>query len=326
MHASKRIQIVLAASTIGLFAGCSNNGSSAPLPIEHAFSDGGTRHIVVSFDSCPASGPIKYVSGAGGQIVYIFAGKFAGQAPCGQIGGFSQPLGMFVAKNHDLYVANVGGGDILVFHRGQTTPYNTYTDPTAEYPWDVAVTKDGTVVATNIYAQNTEEKLGSLSTWIAGPNGGTFVGNFKMTTADEGGYIAVRDDGTIFYDQLNANIFKGQVWKVKCPAGACGTENPVSIGFFNTVGGLAFDATGDLLVTDAHPGTAYTFELPNPNPKTFPLNGTPNGMAINAADHHWYVANQLDDYAAEYSYPGGTLIGTVEVSSPDGVAVDPGRT
>ena len=79
---------------------------------------------------------------------------------------------------------------------------------------------------------------------------------------------------------------------------------------------MAFDAAGDLLVTD---GSADTFELPNPKPSTFPMVGGGQGMAINARDNHWFIADFYDG-AAEYSDPNGGLIGQVQVNPSNGAA------
>jgi hypothetical protein len=48
-------------------------------------------------------------------------------------------------------------------------------------------------------------------------------------------------------------------------------------------------------------------------------------MAINERDNHWFVADSSNHDAAEYSYPSGTLVGTVPCCAGGvaiGVAVD----
>lgn len=75
------------------------------------------------------------------------------------------------------------------------------------------------------------------------------------------------------------------------------------------------------MITDAgSPGAGQIFELPNPHPATFSLDDAPFGMAISRRDHHWFVAYSTNHDAAEYSYPSGTLIGTVPCC-PTGVAI-----
>jgi hypothetical protein len=347
-------RILGAAAAISLSAGCASVGPSAvasrPIqsqagsrflagpaarflnPARALVSNAAMSHSIVSHDSCPATGPIRYVSDYANSVIDIYAGKFAGQAPCGQITtGIAGPEGIFVrTATHDLYVANDSARDILVFHRGQTSPYNTYTDPTVQDTFDVTVAKDGTVIASNLIQPNGNEN-GSISTWIGGPNGGTFVGNFPMTNDSEGLFLTVQKNGKVYYNDVDAASGQGVLWTVSCPAGACGAETQVAGVAFTFPFGMGSDNGQDLLVNDLNPtggGLADTFELPNPKPKSFPLLGIPIGMAINPLDHHWFVADAMNDDAAEYSYPGGTLIGTVPGNSGGdlvGIALDPGH-
>ena len=134
-------------------------------------------------------------------------------------------------------------------------------------------------------------------------------------------------NGAIYFTDLDKSTGRGALWHVSCPAGACGSQMQVGGVSFQFPGGMVFDSTGDLLVTEESGGTADTFELPNPVPATFQLQGYPMGMAISTSDHHWFVADSDNNDAAEYAYPSGTLIGTVPGNSPGGymigIAVDP---
>ena len=352
MRNSALFRALSAAASIALFAGCSGGAPSsfAPRPqsptigvpvfggrISAALDLAGPRAFESrfgqwnrSFFACPATGPIKYVSDGlfSHSVVNIYVGRFAGQAPCGQItSGLASPNGLFVQPGtHDLYVANFFNNSIRVFHRGQTTPYNTYINPHAPpgVPNDVAVAKDGTVIVT--YLGGVNHELGGLATWIGGPNGGTFVGNFPMARDAIGEFLIVKENGTIYFDTGN-NTGPGGLWSVSCPAGACGTQKQVSgVSFSNEPAGMAVDATGDILMVDSDNGTAETFELPNPSPSTFPVAGTPLGMAINRLDHHMFVVDSRQNRAWEYSYPSGTIIGTVPGNPggiDSGIAVDP---
>ena len=287
-----------------------------------------TGHHFTSFYACPAIGPLVYVSDGTNNVINVYAGRFAGQAPCGQLASslINFPYGLYVRPGgHDLYVAN--SGNILVFHRGKTTPYNSYVDPSIQVPNDVAVAQDGTVIASNL-GQNFGPEKGSLSTWLGGLNGGTFVGNFPMKNDIQGGFLTVQANGKVYFDDQDATTNRGALWSVSCPAGACGSQtrdSGVSLGY---PGGMGSDATEDVLVTDEGAITADTFELPNPNPVTFALAGVPVGMALNEFNNHWYVADALNNDAAEYAYPSGTLIGTVPGNvggNMFGIAIDPGH-
>ena len=344
-------QVIGIAVVAALLSGCSSGGT---LPTSQASASNQSRtypriqgdtgfqnlmreraerrngnHHFKSFDACPATGPIRYASDDTNNVINIYVGKFAGQAPCGQIASalFNFPFGLYVKTDtHDLYVAN--GNDVLVFHRGQTTPYNEYVDPSNQVPNDVTIAKDGTIIVSNL-GQFGGPEAGSISTWIAGPNGGTFVGNFPMSNDIQGGFITVQKNGTIYFNDQDATTRHGLLWSVKCPAGACGAQTQVAGVSFGEPGGLGSDASEDLLATDSEPAAADTFELPNPNPMTFPIAGIVFGMAINQADNHWFVADALHNDAAEYAYPGGNLIGTVPGNAGGnlvGIALDPGHS
>jgi hypothetical protein len=278
-----------AAAMIAFLTGCSGGVSSiAPSPATQQGGAQGRQFKV--HDACPATGAIEYVSDGPNHVIYVYAGNFAGQAPCGQITvGLTFPAGLFVqTSSHDLYVA--------------------YEDPSNQNVEDVAVAPDGTVLATNYHKRNKTER-GSISTWIGGPNGGTFVGNFPMQHSKDGYNITVRNNGIVYFSDV-AHDCRGELWKMRCPAGACGTQTQIAGVLFEFPGGMQFDASDDLVAAD-QAGLVETFELPNPSPKTFPVTGDPVGMALSESDHHLFVAVQRNNYAAEYSYPGGKLIGTL---------------
>jgi len=342
-------QILCAVTAIALVAGCSGGTAIAPntaspqagarflmgrpplavSPIAQLKFISSAGHRVLGRYACPAKGPIKYLAVATNDIIYAYVGKFAGQQPCGQItSGLIEPQGLYVKTDtHDLYVANTGAFNILVFHRGQTTAYNTYTDPSVQYPVDVTLANDGTLVASNI-TQPSGNENGSISTWIAGPNGGAFVGNYPMTNDMEGLYVTVQRNGTVFFNDIDAKTGLGDLWSLSCPAGACGAQTQVAGVSFQFPGGMESNDTHDLLAVDQIAFTANTFELPNPKPSTFPLIQGPVGMAINQRDHHWFTADAFNCAAAEFLYPSGQLVGTVPSPAcgiPIGIAVDPGH-
>lgn len=325
MRMPPSLQALAAATSLALLAGCSGGGSSAITPKPAAQT---SNHQLVRRYACPATGSLKYVSDGLYNVVNVYAGNFAGQAPCGQIASTSLmfPTGMYVQPaTHDLYVANQRGRNVLVFHRGQAEPYNVYTDPSGQVPNDVAVAGDGTVLVIN-FTNITQSEKGSISTWIGGPNGGTFVGNFPEMHSYQGAYIAVKKNGDIYYDDVDRHILQGFVWSLSCPAGACGAQHRVLGLKLKYPGGMTFDNTGDLLIIDSMRSAADTFELPNPKPSTFPIAGFPGAMAMSSQDHHMFVINGAHNDGEEYSYPDGALIGSVNGQQDSilaGIAVDP---
>jgi hypothetical protein len=330
MRNSNSFQTLSAIAALALLTGCSGGGTSAIAPKPSLPQRYAQR--VVSRYACPSTGPIEYVSDALNthSVINVYAGKFAGQAPCGQItSGLDSPNGLFVqAGTHDLYVANMfGTSAVQVFHRGQTTPYDTYTNPRPPgVPVDVAVAKDGTVVET--YSTNKRDHIfGFLSTWIGGPNGGTFVGKFAMKRDEIGSFVTVKENGNVNFDTVGYRG-PGRLWSVSCPAGACGAQTEVTGVSFNLPEGMATDSSGDLLVADVRPSAAERFELPDPTPTSILLANTrtPMGIAISAPDHRLFVVDYLNNDASEYSYPDGALIGSVSGNAGGlyvGIAVDP---
>ena len=201
-------------------------------------------------------------------------------------------------------------------------PYNVYADPALPLPNYVALSSDGTVVASNEESSSGNQK-GSISTWIGGPNGGTFVGNYLMKNDDFGMYLTIRRTGTIYFTDIDATSGIGAMWKVSCPAGVCGAQKQEAGVSIQDPGGMVIDDTGDVLVNDASRSTVDTFELPNPQPSTTGIPCCPIGMAYDTLHQHWFTTSIT--YAAEYDYPSFTLIGTVPVTGGAmlGVAVDP---
>jgi len=325
MRISTSLQALAGAAAIAMLAGCSGGGSYAIAPIPATQSSG---HQLVRRYACPATGSLKYVSDGFYNVVNVYTGIFAGQAPCGQIVSTSLmfPTALYVQPTtHDLYVANQRGRNVLVFHRGQADPYNTYTDPSGQVPNDIAVAGDGTVLVIN-YTNISQTEKGSISTWIGGPNGGTFVGNFPEMHSYQGAHIAINKNGKIYYDDVDRHILQGFVWSLSCPAGACGAQHRVLGLILKFPGGMAFDNTGDLLIVDSMRPSLDTFELPNPTPSTLPIAGFPDSMAMSSQDHHLFIINAYHHNAEEYSYPDGALIGSVngqQNSILAGIAVDP---
>jgi hypothetical protein len=84
--------------------------------------------------------PVVYVASPGNNTIYIFGrdGKAAGQIT----NGIDGPAGLYVDPRHDLWVANPGANDVLMYPRGANSPSVTLEDTNA--PNDVAQCPDGT--------------------------------------------------------------------------------------------------------------------------------------------------------------------------------------
>jgi hypothetical protein len=283
------------------------------------------RHFK-GFNACPTKGEIVYISDESNNVVNIYTVPFAGQGPCGQIvSDLDFPQGLFVDKNHDLYVANERQQDVLVFHRGASTAFNRYSDPTGELVQDVTVANDGTVIASN---QTTSDPPhhGTISTWIRGPVGGTFVDTYPMVNSGGGGYVTVQRNGTMFYNGIDLYSLQGLLWTGKCPLGHCG-------GFTSTgakthgPGGLRSVDDEDIVQVDTGLEKLITYELfPTGMSCDLGAGSYPITQDFNRLQHHVFVADFGFSEGSELSYPGCVLIGTVPVNgggAPIGIAHDP---
>lgn len=343
---------IAAASAVILLAGCSGNGSSAisPLPgnpgqAQHSMFRHSTSvlppsiqrvplvrtsDIRRSFNSCPATGTLIYAADFALSVVNIYNSSLQ---MCGQLTGLTNPQGMTVAKNGDLLVANTDAENTLRYHRGASTPFKTYTDPTGEFPTGVTVLKDRTVVVANIFNPNTG--IGSLSTFH--PNG-TYVGTFTAPNVSTDFFVTSLDGTsgtTIFTDGFDTSGFPA-FWTGQCPGGACVNLSEVGEAMAFP-GGLVDTKSGDILASDQINNTADTFEMPNLTPVTFSWNpggdtdGIDNELVIGSPVSRVFGADAANNLVNCFKYKqSGTSPGTCG-SVPGnsggqmvGIAVDPG--
>jgi hypothetical protein len=337
------IQALSAAAALALLAGCSSGSAIAPTmstPQGHVHSMGHgssvlnpvgmlklaqhpiTQSHIASYDSCPATGRLEYVSDASNGAVDIFAGGFtSGQTPCGVISGLSEPQGLTVHQ-HQLYVANTTGLDVLRFARGSTTPNKTYTDSSCsgEYPADVTVDSHGVVIATDIISNACSG--GQISTW---KSTGTFVGNFPNANGANDYFLTVQSNGKVYFDDNTFSIYEGT-----CPGGHCGsfTGTGATMAF---PGGLRSASDQDVVLDDqsaAGGGALTTYEsFPTPTSSCALGASDPVSYDFNHTDGHAYYADAGNFVAGEVTYSDEsntcTAVHTVTMSGqPIGVAVD----
>jgi hypothetical protein len=322
MLARRSTQVLTAAAALVLFAGCSSMSAFAPKPstpqnAERSLTGG---HIA-SFNSCPDSSAIVYISDDNNNVINIYTAPFAGQSPCGSLTGLDIPEGLFVDTNHDLYVANFLGDDILVFRRGSTSYYNTYFDNLYNYVMDVTKAPDGTVIAANFQNQNSGF-TGSLSTWLSGPKGGTFVGNFLNAQYVDSYFVAAQQNGTVYFNTQSA------IYTTRCPLGKCSAFRSTGASLSNPPGGLRSDNGDGLVAVDQGLSQLNTYKTYSTSPEPISrcsIGSYPIGIDFDESQHNIFVADSGSNEGIEYTYPGCALVGTVPGSSrgrPVGVAYD----
>jgi hypothetical protein len=255
--------------------------------------------------------------------IQVYRQSGTGQSPVGTIvNGVINPQGMTVSSNGDLYVANTGANNILVFHKGRLNPYRTLADPN-QFPVDVAVAADGTVYASNIF--DTSAVAGSVSKYAPGANSPTATyavpNNLKVL------FDALNDDGTLYVNYIDLNSGLGAMVKFY-PGSNSADLTGVTTGF---PGGMQFDNTHDLLGLDQLGPFAGIYELPSGTP-SFEFasdNGDPLGVALVRNERQVYVSDAAFGVVHQYSYPGGVEDNTISTglgssSPPFGVAADAG--
>ena len=102
-----------------------------------ALSGGGSQVAYAHLNAADLSRPFTKPLGAGAQLVYVSDGRNnlidifdRNGRQVGEITtGLNAPAGLFVDASHNLWVANGGANNVLVFPRGSTAPTQTLTDP-----------------------------------------------------------------------------------------------------------------------------------------------------------------------------------------------------
>jgi hypothetical protein len=350
MRVASPIHVLCTVAALTLLAACSNSSMTAPKPANpdrhgtlHQSDFPGMdpvavlktnpnvgRHIT-AFYTCPTTGPLTYISDFINSRIYVYAGTFANQAACGVfVSGLQNPEGLFVQNtNHELYVANTFGHNILVFKRGGTSPIRTFVDPTAtgQEPLDVAVSSTGIVIASNRVADN--GGAGSISTWK--PNG-TFVNNYPMSNDIQGGWVTVQASAAVniyFNDIAIGPPIQTVLWTGSCPGGVCGAftlKSPPA----TTTGypaGLRSRAADSTLIefdpTGGIGGARLDYSLPLfPAPTSCNISGgEPIGFDMNSTTNTIFYADAVANVAREITFGTCALIGIVPNPSGPGIPV-----
>jgi len=234
----------------------------------------------------------------------------------GQIGGLSNPGGLFVDHKRNLWVANNGANDVLEFARDATTPFHTLNDPGAG-PLDVTMCPNGTVYV-----------AGSNSTAIEVYPPGSINPARSLTYpgANQNDALTCDAKGNVFATTVIS--FHGGV--VEFPRGKQhgATQLPISL---QGPGGIKPGNAGNLLVDDqtAQTITEYT-EAGSPTGNSIStaydcinFGVTRNSKAVGCPV---YIAYHTS-YGQSYTFPGGTMRQTYSGSFmlPYGFAFDPGQ-
>jgi hypothetical protein len=266
--------------------------------------------------------------------VYVYNQNHNGNTPCGQITGVTNPQGLFVDKNHHLWVAVSGDcrtqfSSVLEFAPGGSTPIKTLQDPDGAATGVAVDNESGTVYVTNFFNYTTGCVSGNNGVVEVYKKGATMpsrtLSDPNMTYAFND---AVDNQGNLYVTFL----------KVTGPSGTgrinewmAGKGSPTDLGItLQAPGGIETTKSGALLVCDQ--GAACGEFLPGSTTMT-KLFGTKHtgwfGVALNRRENDVWVENPslANNQLENFVYPGPRKKPRQSMTIPDGgyagVAVSP---
>jgi hypothetical protein len=259
------------------------------------------------------------------------------------------PLGLTVDHDQNLYVAGAvltsGTPSVQVFPRGSTKPSKTYTSGLTG-PIDVAVDQHGTVYVSNLldpkgggcgegsgpggsvveYAKGSMKPTHTISGFPGCPNGVAVDSKSNLYLT----YIYYPTSGFVESDVIEYpyGSTKGKALGLEVPGGP-------------ELGGLAFDAKGDLLVENVQDDATLNQLLTFPQGSKTPTNTIQYGGTGWASFKYFaldgnryfapaYIAENLSyvpSPAAAFEYPSGRQLfaQTTPLAFAYGIALSPGK-
>jgi hypothetical protein len=281
------------------------NPSYAPraLPVERA----GARTALV------------YVSDRTNNLIDVF--DLGGHLQNTITSGLNEPAALFVDAQHNLWVANPGANDVLIFPRGSMDPVRTLDD--TNQPNDVAVRGDGTAFVADSLNQ------GGVAVYPPGRK----VPTRRLTAQQSGAggiefYVTCDEAGNVF-----ATGFIG----ISPFTATVGWRHGRESGYYLfpqdawSSSGIKATAAGTLLIA--------TYANSKPAIVEFTEAGKPTGRSIQTGSDLWsdmalsasqavvFGVDTPADAVVARKFPGGALQHTytnANLAQPQGVAVDPG--
>lgn len=265
--------------------------------------------------------PLTYISnvtGGGFGDIIVFDSK---AKPVGKIANLPNPVGLFVDSSSHLWVASLGGHNVLEFARGRTKPIKTLNDPN-EYPYDVTICPNGTVFVAN------ESSIGSgpgnIAVYASGsinPTGAlTFPGQslfYLFLTCDAA--------GNVFSTFYNRTTHAAGV--VEYPGGKESGARLLPI-TSPSLTGIKADNAGNLLVVDWSANTLCEYtEAGSPTGTCIATPSEWLGIAVTRDGKAVLGISEVNHNGAELLFPSGTLRQNYNDNgffSPQSAAFDPG--
>jgi hypothetical protein len=262
---------------------------------------------------------LVYVADRKNNLIDVFSRN--GQLQYTITSGLSAPVGLFIDAGHNLWVANPGANNVLVFARGSTSPSEKLHD--RNQPSDVAVRSDGTAFVADAL------NAGGVAVYPAGRTMPT-----RRLVAEQSGagglefYVTCDKTGNIF-----ATGFIGASPFVATVGWPRGRES----GYYLlpqaawSYSGIKATTAGTLLIA--------TYANSRPAVVEFTEKGQPTGNAIYTGSDLWgdialdarqsivFGVDTQQSGVVARKFPSGTVVHTYtnqNLAQPEGVAIDPG--
>jgi hypothetical protein len=275
-----------------------------------------------SVEAAGARTALVYVSDRTNNVIDVFVR--GGPLRYTITNGLNKPAGLFVDAQHDLWVANPGANDVLVFPRGYADPTRILHD--TNQPNDVAVCGDGTAFVADSLNQS------GVAVYPVGRKAPT-----RRLIAQQSGaggiefYVTCDDAGNIFATgYIGASPF----------AATTGWRHGRESGYYLfpqaawSSSGIKATAAGTLLIatsTNGKPAVVEFTDAGEPTGKSIHTCGTTSDLwgdiVLDVAQNVVIGVDTLSDAAFARKFPGGALQHTyssANLSQPEGVAIDPG--
>jgi hypothetical protein len=264
-----------------------------------------------------------FISDAGTNTVYEYPAT--GGSPVETITGLNEPQGIAVDKAGNLYVANTGTQQILVFPPNSTTPSLTISETSpSEYPVGVTTDQKGNIWVSNILSTLSPPGAGDVAEFSSN---GTPIQSLSCSAMQKYYFIAVDKNENVFVSGTQTTSGTGpEVVEFPAASSSCTVLSSVVVKF---PGGLQLTKKEDLIVDDQTALNAKTYKAPDftkvLSTTTFRFAQDPVTIAIVSGDKDIWTANAGGRDATEFAYPaGGNPILTISgLSEPIGVAVTP---
>lgn len=238
--------------------------------------------------------------------------------------GLNEPAGLFADARHNLWVANPGANDVLVFPRGSMYPTRALND--TNQPNDVAVRGDGTAFVA--------DSLNQGGVAVYPPGSKTPTRRLIAQQSGAGGiefYVTCDEAGNIFAT--------GYIGASPFPA-TTGWRHGRESGYYLfpqqawSSSGIKATSAGTLLIAtyvNSKPSVVEFTQAGKRTRRSIHTGGTSSDLwgdiGLNADQTVVFGVDTPREAALARTFPGGTLqhvYTNANLAQPEGVAVDPG--